>query len=155
MKSFQLPPRMQDENQKRKNRPDIGGRRKNRWAVGRGQPGIRREYRTAYISSPADDGPFFVVVEQPKKKKKKYQNGRRRLFIGSFIGSAQLFFLKRKWEPMMDEVNRIGTALRALRVGWKEEDFKRNINNNNKDQMTNEVRIFSGCVCVLARGDPR
>lgn len=39
----------------------------------------------------------------------------------------------------MDEVNRIGTA---LRVGWKEE-----INNNN--QMTNEVRIFSGCVCVL------
>lgn len=39
----------------------------------------------------------------------------------------------------MDEVNRIGTA---LRVGWKEE-----INNNNR--MTNEVRIFSGCVCVL------
>lgn len=70
-------------------------------------------------------------------------------------GAHNFFSQTEMGELMMDEVNRIGTALRALRVGWKEEDFKRNINNNNKDQMTNEVRIFSGCVCVLARGDPR
>jgi hypothetical protein len=31
----------------------------------------------------------------------------------------------------------------------REKKKKREINNNNKKQMTNEVRIFWGCVCVL------
>lgn len=142
MKSFQLPPRMQDRTKREKTRPDIveeEGKIDGPRGVGNRESGS---------IVPADDGPFFVVVEQPKKKRNIKMGGETFFYYWKFHRERTTFFLKRKWEPMMmDEVNRIGTA---LRVGWKEE-----INNNN--QMTNEVRIFLGCVCVCAvlGGDPR